>query len=89
MPQFVLSDANWKRFLKDAARLRRQGAAIPPAIVADMIRARAEGMLCAGEEASLAAAVQAARAQLGSVNPDAALTTTDAAVLSLYTEPLC
>ena len=89
MPQFALSDANWKKFLKDAARLRRQGAAIPPNIVADMVRARAEAMVCSGEEGDLVAAIQAARSQLGAVNPDATATASDAAVLALYPEPLC
>lgn len=89
MPQFAISDANWKRFLKDVYRLRRQGVSVPPEIAADMIRARAEALVCSGEEGDLVAAIQAARSQVAAANPDITNVVSENAVLTIYPDPLC
>lgn len=89
MPQFALNDANWRRFLEDMQRCRQQGVAVPPVLVAEMVRARAEGLICDGYDGDITAATQAAKAQLGTVNPDANASASESAVIALYPNPLC
>lgn len=89
MPQFVLSDANWRKFLEDAQRCQQRGVAIPQALVNDMVRARAEYLVCQTEVVDLTAGVQAAKSQLGTVNRDANTGAVETAIIALYSEPLC
>lgn len=89
MPQFALSEANWKRFLEDMQRAKQRGVTVPPTLVAEMVRARAEALICDGFDGDITAAVPAAKAQLGAANPDANASAPSGDVIALYPNPLC